>query len=78
MKIEKIDMETENEKFTSKSLKHMLSHYKSDILKIKMKVERWKDIMKKLQMEKHELSVTSGRLHKWVMDLLADLRLKEA
>ena len=78
MKIEKIDMETENEKFTTKSLKHMLSHYKSDILKIKMKVERWKDIMKKLQMEKHELSVTSGRLHKWVMDLLADLRLKEA
>lgn len=56
----------------------MLSQYKADILKIKMKVERWKDITKKLQMEKHELGVTSGRLHKWVMDLLADLRQKEA
>lgn len=51
-RIEGIQKKTMNEKHVADSLKHQLSSYKSDILKIKMGAERWKDIMKKLTLEK--------------------------
>jgi len=72
--MENIDECTLSEKYTTKSLLHMLGNYKSDILKLKMKVERWKEIMKKLNLEEHELDVATKKLDSKLMRLLGELK----
>jgi len=72
--MEIIDESTHNEKYTTKSLLHMLGNYKSDILKLKMKVERWKEVTKKLNMEEHDLDTMTKKLDTRLMHLIGDLK----
>ena len=71
--IEEIDKQTINEKFTTSSLNWMLDSYKADILRIKMKVQRWKELMKKLEMEETVLKMKEDKLNLQVAKLLSKL-----
>ena len=54
-KIERTDLETINEEFTTKCLEHMMDLHNQDIISIKMKIVRWKEIAKRHSLEDNEL-----------------------
>lgn len=54
-KIERTDLETINEEFTTKCLEHMMNQHHQDIISIKMKIVRWKEIVKRHSIEENEL-----------------------
>ena len=54
-KIERTDVETINAEFTSECLEHMMDLHKEDIISIKMKITRWKEIVKRHGLEENEL-----------------------
>lgn len=77
----KTDVYTMNEKFVTRSLNHMMNSYKSDILSLKIKVQRFKDMMKKMMIEETELKLQekkiSGQVSKLVSKLLREkVRIK--
>lgn len=62
-----------NEKGTTDSLQYMLNAYKQDILSLKMKVQRWKKLMKMLTLEENDLKVKEKKLNARVGKLLTNL-----
>ena len=54
-KIERTDLETINEEFTTKCLEHMMNQHHQDIISIQMKIVRWKEIAKRHSIEENEL-----------------------
>lgn len=70
------DKNTRDEIFLTKSLNHIFNCFKSDILSLKMKVQRFKDLMKKLVVEENELKLEEKKISKKVSKMVSKL-LKE-
>lgn len=75
--MEQTDIETRDEKYVSSSLFHMQNSYKSDILSLKMKVQRFKDLMKKLQIEENELKLKEKKISKRVSKMVSKLMMEQ-
>lgn len=67
------DKNTKDEFFLTKSLNHIFNSFKSDILSLKMKVQRFKDLMKKLVVEEGDLKLKEKKISKQVSKMVSKL-----
>ena len=73
-KIERTDLETINEEFTTKCLEHMMDQHNQDIISIKMKIVRWKEIAKRHSLEEKEIAKEEKKMTEKINKLYAVLQ----
>jgi hypothetical protein len=75
-RIKVTDEETVVEKFKSDQLEHAIGQHEQDIQCIKMKIERWKEIMRRLALEEAQFTkdnkVMKGKINKFYTVLERD------